>query len=112
MEKEDAEKLLKLKEEMDRISEELTKKVRTIDADVITTRNNPEVREIWNRLCRLHMKAVVSCEFDPKDNKETARICEEIIQPRACIEALHLSEEETCCGRFLKRIKREKTVAR
>ncbi len=98
-------KILKLKQEMDKISDELTKKVKTIDADVITIRNYPEVREIWNRLCRLHMKAVVSCEYDAEGDKETAGLCEEILKPRACIEALHLSEEETCCGRFLRRLK-------
>lgn len=106
MEKVDIAKILKLKEEMENVSDELTRKVRTINADVITTRNHPEVREIWNRLCRLHMKAVVSCEYDTADDKEMAKVCEEVMRPRACIEALHLSEEETCCGRFLERMKK------
>jgi hypothetical protein len=108
MEKEDTDKLLRLKREIDLVSGELTKKAGSIDADVITIRNDPEIRKIWNRLCRLHMKGVIACEFDPKGNKETVRICEEILQPRACIDALHLSEEETCCGRFLKRIRETK----
>jgi len=98
--------MLKLKEEMDKVSQELTKKVGSMDGDVMTIRNNPEVKEIWNRLCRLHMKAVASCEFDGLDNEETEKLCEEVLPPRACIEALHLSEEETCCGRFLKRIQK------
>lgn len=106
MEKEDIGKILKLREEMDRVSEELTRKVRTINADVITTRNHPEVREIWNRLCRLHMKAVVSCEYDNIADEEMAKVCEVVLRPRACVEALHLSEEETCCGRFLGSIRR------
>lgn len=55
MEKEDIAKILKLKEEMDKVSDELTRKVSSIDGDVMTIRNNSEVREIWNRLCRLHM---------------------------------------------------------
>lgn len=104
MEREDIDKVLKLKEEIDKVSDELTKKVNSIDGDVITIRNNPEVREIWNRLCRLHMKAVVSCEYDTVGNEEMAKLCEKVLRPRACVEALHLSEEETCCGRFLKRI--------
>lgn len=70
MEKEDTDKILKLKEEIDKVSDELTKKVRAINADVITTRENPEVKEIWNRLCRLHMKAVVSCEYDPSKDEQ------------------------------------------
>ncbi len=106
MEKEDIAKILKLKEEMDKVSDELTKKVSSIDGDVMTVRNNPEVREIWNRLCRLHMKAVVSCEYDGSDNEEMAKLCERVLLPRACVEALHLSEEETCCGRFLRRIQK------
>jgi len=104
MEKEDIDKILKLKGEMDKVSDELTEKVSSIDGDVMTIRNNPEVREIWNRLCRLHMKAVVSCEYDTAGNEEMAKLCEKVLRPRACLEALHLSEEETCCGRFLKRI--------
>jgi len=106
MEKEDIAKILKLKGEMDKVSDELTKKVSSIDGDVMTIRNNPEVREIWNKLCRLHMKAVVSCEYDGSDNEEMAKLCERVLQPRACVEALHLSEEETCCGRFLRRIQK------
>ncbi len=105
MEKEDTDKILKLKEEIDKVSDELTKKVRAINADVITTRENPEVKEIWNRLCRLHMKAVVSCEYDPSKDEQMAKLCQEILRPKACVEALHLSEEETCCGRFLKRLR-------
>jgi len=105
VEKGDIGKILKLKEEMDKVSDELTEKVRTIDGNVITIRNHPEVKEIWNRLCRLHMKAVVSCEYDTIGDKELAKVCEEVVRPRACIEALHLSEEETCCGRFLKRMR-------
>ncbi len=105
MMKGDMGKILKLKEEMDRVSDELTKKARTIDGNVIIIRNHPEVREIWNRLCLLHMQAIVSCEYDTVINEEMAKVCEDVLQPRACIEALHLSEEETCCGRFLKRMR-------
>jgi hypothetical protein len=106
LEKEDIDKIRKIRTEMDKVSNELTEKVSSIDGDVITIRSNAEVKEIWNRLCRLHMKAVVSCEYDGSDNDEMAKLCEEVLQPRACIDALHLSEEETCCGRFLKRIKK------
>jgi len=106
---EDKNKIHKLKEDIDRVSDELIKKANEIGGDVITTRNHPEIKKIWNKLCILHMKAMVSCEYDLMSKEELAKVCEEILQPRACIEALHLSEEETCCARFLRRIgKREK----
>jgi len=54
------------------------------------------------------MKAMVICEYDSMCNKELAKVCDEILRPRACVEALHLSEEETCCGRFLKRVREER----
>ena len=105
MDKEDVAKVFKLKEEMDKVSDELMKKAERIGGDVMTIRNHPEVKEIWNKLCRLHMKAVVSCEYDSMGDQEMVKVCREIMRPRACVEALHLSEEDTCCGRFLKRMK-------
>lgn len=110
MDKEDMEKIFKLKQEMDKVSDELMKKVETISGDVMTIRNHPEVKEIWNKLCRLHMKAVVSCEYDAMGDQKMAKICEEILRPRACVEVLHLSEEETCCGRFLERVKSKRVT--
>ena len=108
MEKEDVNKIYKLKEEIDKTSDELIKKADEIGGDVITIRNHPEIKKIWNKLCILHMKAIVSCEYDTMNNKELTKVCKVIAQPRACVEALHLSEEETCCTRFLRRIREGK----
>lgn len=108
MEKEDIEKIYRLKEEIDKVSDELIKKANEIGGDVISIRNNPEIKKIWNKLCRLHMKAIVSCEYDAMHKEELAKVCKLLMQPRACIEVLHLSEEETCCGRFLRRIREGK----
>jgi lipid II:glycine glycyltransferase (peptidoglycan interpeptide bridge formation enzyme) len=107
MEKEEVNKIFELKDEINKVSDELIKKAQEIDRDVMTTRNDPEIKKIWNKLCRLHMKTMVACEYDAMDNKELAKVCGELSQPQACIEVLHLSEEETCCGRFLRRIREE-----
>ena len=108
MEKEKMNEILRLKEEIDQTSEELRREASRIKGDVITVRNDPKVQKIWNRLCQLHMKAMVICEFDSKNIRGLEKVCEAILRPTACIETLHLSEEETCCGRFLKRIGAEK----
>jgi hypothetical protein len=108
MEKETMNGILRLKEEIDQTSDELRREASRIKGDVIAVRNDPKVQKIWNKLCRLHMKAMVICEFDSKNVRGMEKVCEAILHPTACIETLHLSEEETCCGRFLKRIGAEK----
>ena len=96
--------LLRLRDEINKVSDELASGMIRLNADVLTARDDPEIRKIWSRLCRLHMKAMVICEFDSKHVRGLEKVCEGILHPTACIETLHLSEEETCCGRFLKRI--------
>jgi hypothetical protein len=84
---------------MKEISDNIEKRVDFLNSDVMTTRNDPEVRSLWSKLCLLHMKGIVICE----DNlgKESG-MCKSIHEPQACIQKLHLSEEETCCGRYFK----------
>jgi hypothetical protein len=94
--------LLRLRDEINTVSDELTASIKRLDGDVITARNDPEIRKIRGRLCRLHMKAMVSCAYDPINQEALARICDELTQPRACVKALQLSEEQTCCARFLR----------
>ncbi|MEM2897446.1 MAG: hypothetical protein QXG01_07770 [Candidatus Bathyarchaeia archaeon] len=108
MEREDVEKVHRLKKEIEKVSDELIRKANEIGGDVISIRNHPEIKKLWNKLCRLHMKAIISCEYDAMQKDELAKVCEELSQPRACIEVLHLSEEETCCGRFLRRMREGK----
>jgi len=47
--------MLRLNDEINKASDELAMKVAQIDGDIITARNNPEIRNAWNRLCRLHI---------------------------------------------------------
>jgi len=96
--------LLRLSDEIAKTSDELSRKVTSLGVDVLTARDDPDVRSVWSRLCRLHMKAMVSCEYDPINHEQVAKICEELSRPRACVKLLQLSEEETCCARFLKRL--------
>jgi hypothetical protein len=96
--------LLRLRDEITKVSDELSSRVTCLGVDVLTARDDPDVRRVWNKLCRLHMKAMVSCEYDPINHEQVAKVCEELSRPRACVRLLQLSEEETCCARFLKRI--------
>ncbi|TRO49607.1 hypothetical protein E2P65_00795 [Candidatus Bathyarchaeota archaeon] len=86
---------------MKSISKEIETKVRLLDLDVISTRNDPDVKRLWNKLCLLHMRGVVICEQEFGEDKPAA--CSYISQPQACVQVLHLTEEETCCNRFFKR---------
>jgi len=46
MEKEDVDKIYKLKEEIEKVSDELAKEASRVDGDIITIRNHPKVKEI------------------------------------------------------------------
>jgi len=92
--------MIRLRDEINRVSDELTSSIRKLNADVLTARTDPEIQKIWGRLCRLHMKAMVSCAYDPINHDTVAKICKELTQPRACVNVLRLSEEQTCCARF------------
>ena len=94
--------MIRLRDEINKVSDELTTSIKRLNVDILTARNDPKIRMIWSRLCRLHMKAMVSCAYDPINHEALAKICEELTQPRACVKALQLSEEQTCCARFLR----------
>ena len=91
----------KIVENMKGISEKIESRVRTLNLDVISMRNDPDVKRLWNKLCLLHMSGVVICEQEFGEDKPAA--CSYIYQPQACIQVLHLTEEETCCNRFYQR---------
>jgi len=48
---EDRYRIYELKKEIDKVSDELTRKANEIDGDVMTIRNHPEIKKIWNELC-------------------------------------------------------------
>jgi hypothetical protein len=73
-------------------------RAKELDADVMTTRNDPQIKSFWNKLCLLHMRGIVICEEEYEENKPSE--CTFIAQPQACIQVLHLAEEKTCCQRY------------
>ena len=93
-------KLNLIVDNMRKISKQIEARVETINADVITTRKDPEIVRLWNKLCILHLRGLLLLEKYEKSNPE---LCEIIKEPQACIAFLHLTEEETCCNRYLKR---------
>jgi len=93
--------LVRLKEEMDRISLKIMRRARELDSDVISIRNDPTISDLWRNLCSYHRKAMLMCA-GMRDDK--SRLCVDIEKPQACVEALHLSEEEICCEVFKRRL--------
>jgi len=91
------EELKDIGEAMDNLSTKIQNRASELDADVTTTRSDPVISDLWRDLCRYHRKAVVLCTGMGTDKPD---ICVKLEKPQACIEALHLSEEETCCTVF------------
>ena len=65
---------------------------KALDADIMTLRNDNEIKSLRNKLCHLH-KAIVICEEYEEEVK--LAVCSVIEWPQAFIEAFHLAEEET-----------------
>ena len=95
-------RLAEIVERMGEISRGIEERAGVLDADVISMRRDPVIEGLWNKLCLLHMRGVVICEGDFGEEKPGE--CEFISSPQACIQKLHLAEEETCCQRFIARV--------
>jgi len=100
------ERIRRIQREMNGVSKEIYKTVNGLDGDVISVRTNPKVVKLWNRLCYLHMEGMTLCIRDVVLGKSTSmpKECLAFFRPQACVTALHLSEEETCCERIIKRL--------
>src|SRR3990170_2309860 len=95
------ERLEEITSRMEELSTRISERAKELDADVMTLRNDPQIKALWNRLCILHMRATVIC--DEYTDKSKPGLCAMVERPQACVEVLHLAEEETCCGRFMRR---------
>src|SRR3990170_7287911 len=62
---------------------------KAIDADIMTLRNDNEIKSLRNKLCHLH-KVIVICEEYEEEGKPA--VCSVIEWPQAFIEAFHLTE--------------------
>ena len=96
------ERLNQIVERMKEISGDIETRINQLDADVISTRKDPLIRNLWNKLCLLHMRGLVICESEY--DKDKPEICSYIAKPQACVKFLQLTEEETCCNRLLNRV--------
>ena len=96
------ERVNQIAERMRKISDQIEKRVRELDLDIMSTRRDPEVKSLWNKLCLLHMRGIVICEEEYSGERPQA--CNYIEKPQACIKTLQLAEEQTCCGRLLNRL--------
>jgi hypothetical protein len=97
------ERVTQIAERMREISDQIEKRVKQLDLDVMSMRRDPEVRSLWNKLCLLHMRGIVICEEEYTGAKPAA--CAYVEEPQACVKVLQLTEEQTCCGRLLKSLK-------
>jgi len=95
------EKLVKIVDSMQKITTQIEERVTKLNSDVMTTRNDTQIKELWNKLCVLHMKGLLYCHDNPEQDPSLINF---ITQPQTCIKFLHLSEEETCCHRYLSRV--------
>ncbi len=93
--------LQRIEEEINILSSKIRSRTLELKADVITTRIDPIITDLWHNLCRYHRKAIVLCTGL---GNEKPQICDRLETPQACIEALHLSEEETCCEVFRQKL--------
>ena len=96
-------KLIKIVDSMQKISAKIEQRVKDVNSDIITTRKDQKVKELWNELCILHMKGVLICHEEPNQDPNLINF---ITKPQACINFLHLSEEETCCRRYISRLQK------
>ena len=81
------------------ISNEIETRVNQLDSDIISTRNDSVVRNLWNKLCLLHERGLIICGSDYEGEKPES--CSYVSKPQACIKFLQLTEEETCCNKLL-----------
>ncbi len=82
---------------MKELSNELEEKAKKIGIeDKTVLRKNPDIVNLWRKLCVLHMRSLLICEeIGYSDNA-----CLYIKQPQVCQTVLGIPQEETCCGRF------------
>ena len=91
------EELTNISKEIDILSYKISSRAAQLNADVFTTRSDPVITDLWHSLCKYHRKAMVLCTGMGSMKPE---ICKRLERPQACVDALHLSEEETCCVVF------------
>jgi hypothetical protein len=96
------ERVNQIADRMREISDQIERRVNELDLDIMSTRRDPEVKSLWNRLCLLHMRGIVICEEEYRGERPEA--CLYIEKPQACVKILQLAEEQTCCNRLLNRL--------
>lgn len=90
-----------LKTRIDEISQKIINRAKSLNRNVITTRTDSEILQLWNQLCQYHMEAIAICK---SLGDERPLVCSAVLKPLGCVEIMHLSDEETCCTRYLERV--------
>jgi hypothetical protein len=90
-----------LKAQIDEISQKMINRAKSLNRNVITTRKDSEILQLWNQLCQYHMEAIAICK---SLGDERPHACSAVLKPLGCVEIMHLSDEETCCTRYLERV--------
>jgi hypothetical protein len=62
------------------------------DVDIMTYRNDPQVKELRGKICDLYREATNMC----KTYGEALKVCEVFKEEPTCLTQLMLSEELTC----------------
>ncbi|MFX1465530.1 MAG: hypothetical protein ACFFA5_03565 [Promethearchaeota archaeon] len=90
-----------LKAKIDKISLKMIERSKNLNRNVIKTRKDPEILQLWNQLCQYHMEAIAICKSMDGDRPI---VCSSVLKPLGCVEIMHLSDEKTCCSRYLERV--------
>jgi len=90
-----------LKTKLEDLSQKMITRAKSLNTNVMSIRKDPEILQLWDQLCRFHMEAIVLCTtlFD-----ERPQACSAVLKPLGCVEIMHLSDEQTCCSKFLKQV--------
>ncbi|NWG10016.1 MAG: CBS domain-containing protein [Nitrososphaerales archaeon] len=94
--------LMNISKEIDILSYKISSRADKLNADTLTIRSDPVISGLWHNLCRYHRKAMIL--YAGMGDKKL-EILKELERVPACIDVLHLSEEETCCTVFRRNLK-------
>jgi hypothetical protein len=87
----------KIVERMKEITSEIKDRAKEMGIEEgLVLRADPQIKDLWRKLCVLHMRGLVICE----EVGYHTEACMFIKEPQVCQKVLGIHREETCCGRF------------
>ncbi len=85
-----------VKVSMEVVSKTISQRIRELDADVMTLRDDPQIRFHWKRLCNLHKLGLELCRKYSEDPKKLPDVFQAFHKSQICTKLI-LSEERLGC---------------